>query len=134
SGALSLDHFSILWQPVRGPSREILYEEMWSASFVGRGWSESLRLQSRLQGLDITLSKRSFPSPEVAETVLKEVLERVAKLPEGQQLLERIASRKAVATHMATGKAVVSPVLAVSLALVFLLEVGVGALNDPARL
>lgn len=134
AGNLSLEQDVIRWRPVEGQIVEVPYAALWTASLVGRDGSEALILKAQQKELDIVVAKKSLASPDLAETLLEEILDRVRKLPEGQQLHARLENRQALAKRLATGQRIVVPAIASILMLVFLLEVGVGALEDPTRL
>lgn len=134
SGVLALEPDLIRWRPKRGQVVEISYGALWFASLTGRSPSGSLTLQAQQKELAISFKKQSLASPDLAEPFLKEVLERVENLPEGPQLRARIESRRSLAQQQDSKSNPVTLGIAGILVLVFLVEAGFGALQDPARM
>lgn len=125
-------HFTAPRHAEASRSTTVAYDEILSIDLQGRARLERLVIGTR-RGL-LVLARHAFVDPDALPRVLKELDARIAGLPQGGKVFERIGRRrKVVIAAMASGAEATNTIVG-ALALVFGLEVASGILETPLGL
>ncbi|HSN87773.1 MAG TPA: rhomboid family intramembrane serine protease [Thermoanaerobaculia bacterium] len=130
-GVLRIEPGHVRWRTSQ-PGKEIglAYADLWAAHKQGRGRAENLVFSAREKGV-IAVGTAFLPAAQEADSILEAVRRHIALLPDGQQRLDGMAARQAVAERISSGRRSVVLAISVLLGLVFLMELVMGALPDP---